>query len=87
MLPGGESQTVLQEALAEETELSRERPRVPELSGQAQGEGQRERKPWGPAGPPPPLRQLAENGAYVSAIKSKGSMDGFSTPILKRKKC
>lgn len=35
--------------------------------------------------PPPPPRQLAENCAYVSAIKSKGSMEGFSTPILKRK--
>lgn len=86
MLPGGESQTVLQEALAEETELSRERPRVPELSGQAQGEGQRERKPWGPAGPPPPPQAASREWCLRVCYKEQGQYGRFLNSNTEEKK-
>lgn len=61
------SDSFLQEALAEETELSREAIRVPELSGQAQGEGQKERKP--PEAGRNPLRHLTETCACVCVLQ------------------
>lgn len=56
---------------------------VPELSGQAQGEGQKERKP--PEARRNPLRHLAGNCAYACATESEGARGGFSNPILQRK--
>lgn len=63
--------------------MSREAIRVPELSGQAQREGRKERKP--PEAGRNPLRHLAETWACICATESVDTRGGFSNSILKRK--